>query len=148
MISTNSRARGAFVAALIPFFALACGTQNSQHEQAQALLERIARLDLRASFESRAQQIDALRRVQLREPALSQLRERCVQAHAGLLAAERQQLDARTRIERAEDAGQRDAAEIASIAAQLAQAAESLRTAHAALPECERRARELVLGKH
>jgi hypothetical protein len=132
---------------LIPLLALACGGQNSEREQAKALLERIARVDLRASFEVRAQQIDALRSLPLREPALHELREQCVKAHAGLLAAERQQVAARQRIDSAEDAGRRDQAELAAIAAQLSQAANLLRAAHAALPECERRARNLVLGK-
>lgn len=132
---------------LIPLWWLACSNQNSHHEEAQALLERIARVDLRASFAERGRQIDALRAVQLRDPALHALRERCVQAHAGLLAAERQQVDARARIERIEDAGQRNPAEVAAIAAQLSDAAAALRAAHAALPDCEQRTRQLVLGK-
>jgi hypothetical protein len=147
MKSTNSRARARFVALLIPIWWLACSAQNSQHEEARALLERIARVDLRASFDVRGQQIDALRALQLRDPALHALRDRCVQAHAGLLAAERQQVDARARIERIEDAGQHDPAEVAAIAAQLSSAASALRAAHAALPDCEQQTRQLVLGK-
>jgi hypothetical protein len=147
MKSTNSRARARFVALLIPIWWLACATQNSHHEEAQALLERISKVDLSASFDLRARQIDALRALQLHDPALHELRERCVQAHAGLLSAERQQVDARARIERIEDAGQRNPAEVAAIAAQLSDAAAALRAAHAALPDCEQRTRQLVLGK-
>ena len=83
------------------------------------------------------------------------MRERCLQAHAGLLAAERQQADARVRIERAEAAGahagdagaQRDQAELKAIATSLADAARALRAAHQALPECEKQARDLAFRR-
>src|SRR5262245_36434441 len=123
MRALNSRARARFVAALIPLLALACSRQNSEREEARSLLERIAAVDLRASFDQRAQRIDALRELALSSPKLHAVRERCVEAHAGLLAAERQQAAARIRIERAEDAGRRDPAEVAAIAATLAGAA-------------------------
>lgn len=147
MKPTNSRARAQFVAGLIPLFVLACGSQNSEREEARALLWRIADVDLRAPFDQRAQQIEALRTMKLGSRELLGAREQCVHAHAGLLAAERQQADARTRIGRAEDAGQRDPAELVAIAAALADAAKGLRAAHAAIPQCEDRVRELMLGK-
>jgi hypothetical protein len=152
MKPTNSRARARFVAALIPVFGLACGAQNSEREEARALLARISRVDLNASFELRGEQIAALREMPLTVPALLPVRERCVQAHSGLLAAERQQADARVRIERAEAAGPdggtaRDPGELKAIAASLADAARALREAHQALPDCERQARELAVRR-
>jgi hypothetical protein len=141
----NSRARARFVAVLIPILASACGGRNSEREEARELLTRISKLDLNASFEQRGQQIEALRGVKLSVPALHEARERCLQAHAGLLAAERQQADSRARIDRAEADGRRDRAELAAIAAGLADAARALQHAHRALPECEQRARELAL---
>ena len=132
---------------LIPVLALACGVQNSEREQAQELLTRISKIDLNAPFDRRWQQIEALRALPLAAPALHEARERCVQAHAGLLAAERQQADARTRIERAEASGTRDRAELAAIGAGLADAARALQHAHRALPDCEQQARALALRR-
>ena len=135
------------VAALIPVLAAACGLQNSEREEAQELLTRISKLDLNAPFDVRGQQLEALRAFPLRAPALHDVRERCVQTHAGLLAAERQQADARSRIERAEAAGTRDPGELKAIAASLADAARALRDAHRALPDCEKQARELAFKR-
>jgi len=141
----NCRARARFVAALILVSACACGRQNSEREEARELLTRISKLDLNASFELRGQQIEALRAVKLTVPALHEARARCLQAHTGLLAAERQQADSRARIERAEAEGRRDQAELDAIAAGLADAARALQHAQQALPDCEQRARELAL---
>jgi hypothetical protein len=145
MKPTNYRARARFVAALILLSAVACGGQNSEREEARELLTRISKLDLNAPFERRGQQIEALRALKLTVPALHEARERCLQAHAGLLAAERQQADSRARIERAEAEGRREQAELDAIATGLADAARALQHAQKALPECEQRARELAL---
>jgi hypothetical protein len=93
----------------------------------------------------RGQQIAELRTLKLSVPTLHEARERCVQAHAGLLAAERQQADSRARIERAEADGRRERSELDAIAASLAEAARALQHAHQALPECEQKARDLAL---
>jgi hypothetical protein len=145
MKPTISRARARFVAALIPILAGACGGQNSDREEARELLTRISKLDLNASFDVRGQQITELRTLKLTVPTLHEARERCVQAHAGLLAAERQQADSRARIDRAEAEGRRDRSELDAIAASLAEAARALKHAHQALPECEQKARDLAL---
>jgi hypothetical protein len=121
--------------------------QNSERAEAQELLTRISKLDLNAPFDVRGQQIEALRAFPLTVPAMHDVRERCVQTHAGLLAAERQQADARTRIERAEAAGTRDPGELTAIAASLADAARALQDAHRALPDCEKQARELAFKR-
>jgi hypothetical protein len=147
MKATNYRAPARFVAALIPLLALACGRANSEREEARELLTRISKIDLNASFDVRAQQIEALRGMALTAPALAQVRERCLQAHAGLLAAERRQADARARIERAEAGGPRNEAELTAIASGLADAARALQDALKALPDCEQQARDLALRR-
>jgi len=143
----KSRARVAFVAALIPLLALACDTHNSQKEEAGRLLERISAVDLRAPFDVREHQIEALRELPLKQPAVREARARCVDAHAGLLAAERAQSRARTLLDQTEDGGTRDRAALENIAQTLSLAARTLRASQKAMPACEQRAKELALER-
>jgi hypothetical protein len=133
----------AWVARLILCLGCACGSENSRAQEARALLERIAALDLRAPPAERARQIEHLRALQLADPDLARVRGACVLAHAGLLAAESEQAGVRSRLDRAGDAGLREP-ELTLVAATVRQAGERLRDAQAALPECETRTRALL----
>jgi hypothetical protein len=140
--SRNSRIV-AGVAGLILAISAGCGGDDARSEQARALLERIARLDIRAPADRRAQQIQHLRGLSLADPELARVRDACALAHAGLLAAETEQAGVRRRIEAAADAGPSEL-ELASIASALQQAGRRLRDAHGALPECETQTRVLL----
>src|SRR6185436_13729163 len=65
----------ACVAAVILPCALACGSGNSSRVEAQALLERIAAIDLRAPFERRQQQVEALAKLPLADERLVEVRD-------------------------------------------------------------------------
>ena len=134
------------VAALILIVAGACGRENSQRAEAQALLARISKLALDAPAEVRAEGIRQLRALPLTNPRLVHTRDQCALAHAGLLAAELEQAQVRARMDAAEKkASQVDKAELESIAAALAHATASLKEGQAALPECERATRALAM---
>lgn len=125
------------VAALILVSALGCGDDNSQREQVNALLARIAALDLHAPPAERAKQIAALRALPLRSQGLAHMRDLCAQAHSGLLDAEREQADARQKLDRAAQSPTRDEAALFAIAASVATAQRSLGMAQRALGECQ-----------
>lgn len=133
--------------ALVFFVALACGVagcgqQSHDGNEARALLERLTAIDLRASEGERAVRIAGLRSLPLAQPELRALRDRCVLAYGGLLAAERMQEDVRRRLDHPSDAGF-PPAELAALRASLAEATAQLGGARAALPECLDAAREL-----
>ncbi len=140
------RAKRWLVAALIPCVCLCCRGENSSREQVQALLARISELDLHAPAVRRAQQIEALHALPLRDPALARVRDRCVQAHSGLLSAEREQAQARVRLQDQAARGGSDKAALQAIAASVAHAAATLQKAQGALGECQRSLRALVAG--
>lgn len=125
------------------WMACSMGADNTERAEARALLGRITDVDLRAPVLERGRQIDALRALGLRSPELVKIRDHCVQAHAGLLAAEREQTQVAQRLDHAgaEGLGQ---AELAQIAASVAHAGQTLKSAQAALPGCEQSARMLV----
>jgi hypothetical protein len=71
----------------------------------------------------------------------------CLRAHRGLLSAEREQARARAAVEALEARypdGGLPRAEGALVLASLARSTETLKQAHAALPECQQRSRELA----
>ena len=118
--------------------------ENSHRTQARALLQRISELDSRAPFAARADQIAKLRSLALADAQLVEVRDRCARVYAGLLDAERAQADARARLSRGAS-GKLEDAELASIAAAVAQAGKQLSAAQTELPACERSTRELAL---
>lgn len=118
---------------------------TTERTEARALLGRITEVDLRAPAPERGRQIDALRALELRSPALVTIRDQCVQAHAGLLAAEREQKEVRARLDHAGAAAPAQA-ELAQIMASVAHAGQTLKTAQAALPGCTQSARMLAGG--
>jgi hypothetical protein len=124
---------------------MACsvGADATEREEARALLGRIGDMDLRAPALERTRQIDALRTLALRTPALVKIRDHCVQAHAGLLAAEREQSQIAERLDHAGAAGLAEA-ELTQIAASVAHAGQTLKLAQAALPGCEQSTRMLT----
>jgi hypothetical protein len=138
----NSRIE-AWLARLMLCLACSCGSDDSHAQQARALLERIAALDLQATASHRAGQIQRLRGLKLAHQDLARVRDACVLAHAGLLAAESEQAAVRGKLDRAGDAGLREP-ELTVVAAALRQAGERLRDAQQALPECETRTRALL----
>lgn len=144
---SERREMQAFVAAMILPWALACGSRNSSRQEAQALLERISAVDLRAPHERRAQQVEALAKLPLASNELSAVRDACSKAHGGLLAAEREQAAARAALGRLAATAERDQAQLAAVAAQLSSAARQLQAAQAALPTCEARALDLALHR-
>src|SRR5688572_8038993 len=99
MIGRPNSAIAATMAWLTATVLFGCGGEDARAQEAQALLERIARLDLRAPAHERARRIEHLRALTLADPELARVRDACTLAHAGLLAAEseqdavRQQLD-------------------------------------------------------
>jgi hypothetical protein len=136
------------VAVLILLLACACGGDNSQHEQARALLERISALDLNATPAERKRRLDRLHALPLTEERLVRVRDLCLEAHTGLLAAELEQTVARKRLDAAQSgAPNPDRKELEAIAAQVAHAATTLREAQAVLPECEQSMRGLAQPK-
>jgi hypothetical protein len=137
----------AFVAAMILSGGIFACSDNSSRAEARALLERISAVDLRAPFEKRASQVQALSTLPLATAELVAVRDACSKAHGGLLAAERAQAAARVELDRLAAAAQRDQAELAAVGAQLSAAASQLQAAQAALPTCEARAQELALHK-
>jgi hypothetical protein len=132
------------VAALILASVLGCGDDNSQREQVNSLLMRIAALDLHAPPDQRAKQIAALRALPLRSQGLAHMRDLCAQAHSGLLDAERVQADARQKLDRAAQSPTRDEALLLGVAAGVATAQRSLGQAEQALGECQRNLAVLV----
>jgi hypothetical protein len=133
----------ALVACLIPAAALGCGRDDSGAEQARALLDRIARLDLRSPADERARRIEQLRALALTDPQLARVRDACALAHAGLLAAESEQAAVRKQLDQPRDAAISQA-ELAVMAAKVQQASQRLRDAQGALPECETHTRALL----
>ena len=133
----------AWVAWLILLLAGACRGEESRAQQARALLERIAAMDLRAPPDQRARQIEQLRALPLADAQLVRVRDACSAAHAGLLSAEREQEAVRRKLDQVSDAGL-EQAELAGLSAAIARAGERLRAAHTALPDCEQKTRELL----
>ena len=133
----------ALIAVLLASVAPACGGEDSRAREAQSLLERIARLDLRGPAGERARRIEHLRALELSDPELARVRDACALAHAGLLAAESEQAAVRERLDGAADAAI-SAAEVTLLAAQVKQASQQLLDAQRALPECETRTRALL----
>jgi hypothetical protein len=143
----NSRANSgisALVACLIPAALLGCGGEDaSGAEQARALLDKIARLDLNGPHDERARRIEQLRALALTDPQLARVRDACALAHAGLLAAESEQAAVRKRLDQPRDAAISQA-ELTLMAAQVQQASQRLRDARSALPECDTQTRALL----
>jgi hypothetical protein len=135
-----------FVAGMILLSAANCRNANSERADAQALLARIAAVDVHAPPEQRAQQIAELRRLPLHSVALERVRDSCARVHAGLLAAEEQQVRARDRLGRAPQPVTQ--AELTEIAAEISQAGQRLKQANAELPACQRATRDLTLRFH
>jgi hypothetical protein len=121
----------------------ACHGEKSDREPALELLGRISAIDVHAPFADRAARLRELLGLRLADPRLLRVRDECATAHGGLLSAEREQAAVRERIDRA-DREPVAAPELASLQSALARAAESLRDAHSALPDCERSTRELT----
>jgi hypothetical protein len=134
---------GACIASLILALLSGCGSSESHNEQVGALLQAIGTLDLRAPIDRRARQIERLRALPLKDPKLVHVRDSCVLAHAGLLAAESEQAGVRRKLDLAGDGGLTQP-ELVSIAASVRQAGERLRDAQGALPECEAQTRALL----
>ena len=145
--SLKSRLILRFVAGVILLPHAACSRTNSERADAQALLERISAVDLRAPLPERARQVAALRGLELHDAALASVRDRCARVHAGLLAAEEEQANARERLGRAEQQKPSEA-ELQAIAASVAHAAAQLRAAQGELPACEDSTRALALRFH
>jgi len=124
---------------------MACsmGADNTERAEARALLGRITDVDLHAPVFERARQINALRALELRTPALAKIRDQCVQAQAGLLAAEREQTQLAQRLDHA-GAVALGQADMAQMAASVAHAGQTLKSAQAALPGCEQSTRMLA----
>jgi hypothetical protein len=120
-----------------------CRAGDQRAQQARALLERIAAMDLRAPPDERARQVERLRALALADEALVKVRDACAAAHAGLLAAERDQQAVRDKLDSAGDAGLPQA-ELSALRSAIARASARLRAAHAALPDCENKTRELL----
>jgi len=133
----------AWVAWLILLLACGCRGGDSRSQQARALLERIAAMDLRAPLDQRARQIERLSGLPLADEQLVKVRDACSAAHAGLLAAEHEQQDVRSKLDQVGDAGLSQT-ELSALGSALARAGARLRTAHAALPDCEDKTRELL----
>lgn len=123
----------------------ACDLGGAEREQVRAFLARVAAVDLRAPAEERERQIAALRDVALSDPGLVRVREQCVSAHAGLLAAERAQAAARQELDRAGPSGLEQVA-LTRIAGDVARAGQTLRAAQAVLPECQQSVGRLMKG--
>jgi hypothetical protein len=121
----------------------ACHGEKSEREPARELLGRISAIDVRAPIADRAAGLRELLGLQLADPELIRIRDQCALAHGGLLSAEREQAAVRERVDGA-DRHPVDATELAALQSALARAAQSLRDAHAALPDCERSTRDLT----
>jgi hypothetical protein len=134
---------GAVSAILGGLLGPACQRDKSDRESAQELLERISAIDVRAPFVDRAARLRELLGLPLVDARLKRVRDQCALAHGGLLSAEREQAAVRERLDRA-DREPVAAGELARLQGSLARAAESLRDAHASLPDCERSRRELT----
>jgi hypothetical protein len=117
---------------------------NSERTQARALLEGISTVDPRAPLADRAAQIAKLRTLALSDPALIAVRDRCTRVHAGLLAPEQAQADARVRLSQG-GPGKLPDSELAAITAAVAQAGRQLNAAQGELSACEHSTRELAL---
>lgn len=146
-MSVQRREIRAFVAAMILSGGIFSCSGNSARAEALALLERISAVDLRAPFERRQRQVDALASLPLASTELAKVRDACSKAHGGLLSAERAQAAARTELDRLAAQSERDQSQLAAVAEQLAGAARQLQAAQTALPTCEARARDLALYK-
>jgi hypothetical protein len=120
------------------------GCGNSHRTEARALLERISAVDLHAPFDARAEQIEKLRGLPLRDAQLIAVRDGCARVHEGLLSAERAQVGARERLSHATPGTIADS-ELTAIAATVAQAGRQLQAAQGELAACERSTRELAL---
>jgi hypothetical protein len=123
---------------------LGCGGDNSQREQTNALLSRIASIDLRAAPAERGRQIAALRALPLASFGLAHVRDLCATAHSGLLDAEREQAEARQKLDQASQSPTRDEAALLAIAASVSHAKLSLAEAQKALTECQLNLKALV----
>jgi hypothetical protein len=146
MQRTKTSAIRPFVAGLILLWCASCHSANSEREDAEALLARIAAIDLRAPLDLRAQQIERLRTLPVRSPALANVRDGCARVHAGLLAAEKEQVRARERLGHARQPVSQ--AELTQIAADIAEAGQRLQKANAELPACQDATRKLALRFH
>jgi len=146
MHRTKTSANWPFVAGLILLWCASCHSSNSEREDAEALLSRIASVDLRAPLDLRAQQIESLRTLPLHSPALASVRDGCARVHAGLLAAEQEQVRARDRLGRTRQPVSQ--AELSEIAADIAAAGQRLQKANAELPACQQATRKLALRFH
>lgn len=143
MQRSKTSAKPAWVAWLILLLAFGCDGERSRADQARKLLERIARVHPSDPFPAREQQLEALRSLPLAEPDLVELRDVCSAAHAGLLAAEREQADVRARLDAA-GSQKLPEQELSQLAGALAQAGQKLGKAQAVLPKCEQGTRELL----
>lgn len=129
--------------------AVGCSScDDPRRAQARLLLDALQALDVAASPARREAGLDALRRLPLDDPDLARTRDGCVTVHAGLAAAEHEQGQARDALARAAAHGV-DGGLSASTAEQvrtaIARSEQARERALAALPECERATRDLLL---
>jgi len=134
---------------LMVMTALGCSGEKERLQRARTLLERISKLDPNAPAALRRAQLEAIAAMPLVAKEAIAVRELCLGAHRGLLAAEVAQAQARTRLDTM-DRGRRDGGIAAALEAQqvaelIGKSNQALAKAQRALPECERSSRQLLI---
>lgn len=144
------REKQGLVASVILLCALGCFGQESSRNEAQDLLERIARLNRTANLDTRDTALRALAIFPAASTDLRALRDACVSAHRGLLGAERSQAEVRSALDLAsrqqtQGQGMPEPAALLALQSKLTGATEGLATARTALDACELKTREVTL---
>ena len=125
-----------------------CSCEDPRREQARRLFDALQALDVAAPPARRDARLDALRRLPLDDPDLARTRDGCLTVHEGLYAAEQAQAQAQDALRQASAArgdGGLAASDAARIRAAITRSERARERALAALPECERATRELLL---
>ncbi len=135
------REKQGLVASVILLCALGCFGQESSRNEAQDLLERIARLDPTANLDTRDTALRALASFPAASADLRALRDACVSAHLGLLDAERSQAEVRVTLDQGKPAPEA----LPALQSKLAGATAGLAKARTALDACEQKTRDVTL---
>ncbi len=125
---------------------LGAGCEDAERNEAQLLLDRLARVEDDGPVALRRRALDSVGRLGLAAPEVVRVRDACVRAHDALLTAEQEQEGARAALERATASGAQLAPDAAErIAGAIARSDQAIARSRALFPACQDGQRSLAL---
>lgn len=124
------------------------GCEDTEREEARALLERLRSIDIHVSVQKRKTVISQLESLVLTQEKLNRARDLCVRAHKALIAAEEQQEQAKRILDQAtalDPNASIEKPDMVVIADAIERSNNELKRAKETFPSCEREIRKLEL---